>query len=581
MVKKKLNSEDVYTGYLRVLESLVDVNANPREGIFNAIKNILDGKLLVLSAPPGYGKTMIVYTLGYFASKGLGPFAPRVIHVLPLRSIIDDCHLRLFDNDNPKISELSHRAVARQMMSAHESPWLQKSLIFTTIDTFTYCALRLPPKEKHKITGGRTLGHGLYTKSAIISSSIVFDEVQLFLEESTRLASVLASLLEWLSFLSSPMVIMSATLPKAFEEFVKGCCGKSITVLRYGRDFRDQNFEEERIAKCLLTSVASGGCSKIVEKGLEMAGTYNRVLITTNTVKRCIAVAHALRERGLNPVILHGKIARGQRDKRLRMLNGDKWVAVTTQVIEAGVDISADVLISDFASPCSLVQRAGRVLRHSKEKQQKGEIIIIKDKETIKGDKAYGVYDISLTKASIKFLEKFGDKLTWHLPYVSNDSLIGYEKFIEETYTSSGFQILVEESVRKNVFGFLLRLSPDPKNIQKFIEEMEGTITRDSPLILGLVNKERLTFNQIIDFADLQKLVEKWAVTLNLIDCKKLLEHSAPVISPLEKDGDSFRVQDYKDISRKRDFIDNILRGEISAILIPERFYDDNYGLIL
>ena len=441
--------EDVHQRYLYVLKALAGSDVKPRKGIFNVVKEALEGKTIILSAPPGYGKTMITYTLGYLTAKNLGPFAPRVIHVLPLRSIIDDCYIRLFNDDGePKIPEFSHYNVARQMLSAHESPWLQKSLIFTTIDTFTYCSLRLPPTESRKIIKRKTLGHGLYTKSAIISSSIVLDEVQLFLEENLRLASVFASLLKWLTIMRLPLVVMSATLPKRIELFIKRQCHVPSVTLRYGKDFRDQNFDDERLSKDLKTSIISGDLNKIVESGVALAESYNKVLIVVNTVERCRSVAHALKRHGCQPLVLHGKIVRKDRDERLKKLAGNTWIAVTTQVIEAGVDVSADILLSDAAPPCSLIQRGGRVLRHSGKSQQEGEIIIIKDKRAISGDRAYGIYNKELVRASLEFLEKHGSILIWHLPYVDDAGLIGYEDFIEKTYEMSGFRISFDDNVK-------------------------------------------------------------------------------------------------------------------------------------
>jgi len=582
MDMEKSRMEDVYERYLYVLKALVGSDAKPREGIFNAVKEILDGKTIILSAPPGYGKTIITYTLGYLTAKDLGPFAPHVIHVLPLRSIIDDCYLRLFNyGKEPKIPSLSHNNVARQMLSAHESPWLQKSLIFTTIDTFTYCSLRLPPAESRKILRKRTLGHGLYTKSAILSSFIVFDEIQLFLEENLRLASVFASLLKWLTTMRLPLLVMSATLPKRIELFIKAQCHMPPITLRYGKDFKDQNFDEERLSKNLNTSVISGELNEIVENGMALADSYSKVLIVANTVERCKNIAYMLKKHGYEPLVLHGKIARKDRDERLKKLTSSTWIAVTTQVIEAGVDVSADVLLSDAAPPCSLIQRGGRVLRHSRKSQQEGKIIIIKDKKAISGSKAYGVYNKKLVKASLQFLEKYGEILTWHLPYVDDRKLIGYENFIEKVYETSKFGISFSENVRDNVLKFLLSLSPSPNEVQKLIENMGGTITRDSPLILGLINKEGLVSGQSVDFSDLQDLFEKWAVTLTLFDFEKLLKQNILVLVPLNDSNDRFKVRNYIDVARRGGIVGQILRGNISAVIIPEELYNDEYGLIL
>ena len=128
---------------------------------------------------------------------------------------------------------------------------------------------------------------------------------------------------------------------------------------------------------------------------------------------------------------------------------------------------------------------------------------------------------------------------------------------------------------------FLLSLSPNPNEIQRFIENMGGTITRDSPLIPGLINKEDLSLDQTLDFSDLQELFEKWTITLTLSDFKKLLKQNIQVLVPLNGSEDKFKVKDYVDIAQKGKIINQTLRGDITAIIIPKELYNDEYGLIL
>jgi len=131
------------------------------------------------------------------------------------------------------------------------------------------------------------------------------------------------------------------------------------------------------------------------------------------------------------------------------------------------------------------------------------------------------------------------------------------------------------------VLKFLLSLSPNPNEIQRFIENMGGTITRDSPLIPGLINKEDLSLDQTLDFSDLQELFEKWTITLTLSDFKKLLKQNIQVLVPLNGSEDKFKVKDYVDIAQKGKIINQTLRGDITAIIIPKELYNDEYGLIL
>ncbi len=50
--------------YLEVLRCIVGEGASERPGLIDTILASYAGNTVILSAPPGYGKTMISYTLG-------------------------------------------------------------------------------------------------------------------------------------------------------------------------------------------------------------------------------------------------------------------------------------------------------------------------------------------------------------------------------------------------------------------------------------------------------------------------------------------------------------------------------------
>ncbi len=96
-----------------------------------------------------------------------------------------------------------------------------------------------------------------------------------------------------------------------------------------------------------------------------------------NTVDDCLAAAAALRERGLEKVLVfHARFAQCDRQAReddvlRRFGKGGNpedragWVLVATQVVEQSLDLDFDAMISDLAPVDLLIQRAGRLWRHS------------------------------------------------------------------------------------------------------------------------------------------------------------------------------------------------------------------------
>lgn len=110
------------------------------------------------------------------------------------------------------------------------------------------------------------------------------------------------------------------------------------------------------------SSYAKELADEVLSKHIE--GTLTLVIV--NRVARAQAVYQALR--GMRPdqrtALLHSRFRPIDRTKQMEMLvdEGDR-IIVSTQVIEAGVDVSARTMFSELAPWSSLVQRFGRCNR--------------------------------------------------------------------------------------------------------------------------------------------------------------------------------------------------------------------------
>jgi CRISPR-associated endonuclease/helicase Cas3 len=100
------------------------------------------------------------------------------------------------------------------------------------------------------------------------------------------------------------------------------------------------------------------------------------VLIFVNTVRRARALHQKLEQKiksspcasGKSPelILIHSRFRKTDRDaltKKLDQSSGRR-IVVSTQVLEAGVDLDADVLFTEIAPWASLIQRFGRLNRH-------------------------------------------------------------------------------------------------------------------------------------------------------------------------------------------------------------------------
>jgi CRISPR-associated endonuclease/helicase Cas3 len=108
-----------------------------------------------------------------------------------------------------------------------------------------------------------------------------------------------------------------------------------------------------------------------------------RTLVIVNTVKRAQAIYRNILEKNsdVKVVLLHSRFRPADRKIHLQQLLKEPdehgIIAVCTQVIEAGVDISAKTLITDLAPWASMVQRFGRCNREGEFNERNDAKIIV------------------------------------------------------------------------------------------------------------------------------------------------------------------------------------------------------------
>ena len=203
----------------------------------------------------------------------------------------------------------------------------------------------------------------------------VFDEVQLMdvgVKTSAQLEAFRASMG---NFGAAQSVWMSATLKEDWLETVdlpKGRLGRPLEL-----DDKDHANDYVRklwtAAKPLSQSAALMGDAKACAQAIaeaHRAGT--RSLAVFNTVDRAAEVYRHLRKRRdvPAPVLIHSRFRAEDRKKHLSaLLDKDEVIAVTTQVVEAGVDVSATTLLTELAPWASLTQRFGRCNRKGNDKE--------------------------------------------------------------------------------------------------------------------------------------------------------------------------------------------------------------------
>ena len=201
---------------------------------------------------------------------------------------------------------------------------------------------------------------GLYAWPSLSRAAFVFDEIHAF---SDRLFSYLLRFLT--VFGNAPVLLMTATLPPARKKALELSCQQrgKLEIVR-GPE------ERERAARYALECVGFKAAYHQMEKVLSRGG---KVLWICNTVNRALEMSDIADRKELPVTTFHSRFRYKDRLKRQRQLvdgfrHGNRpMIAVTTQVAEMSLDISADLLVSEYAPIPSLIQRLGRLNRFNDE----------------------------------------------------------------------------------------------------------------------------------------------------------------------------------------------------------------------
>lgn len=202
---------------------------------------------------------------------------------------------------------------------------------------------------------------GLYAWPGLAESAIVFDEIHAYDE---LMFGTLLRLLESLPGL--PVLLMTASLPSSRLERLGEVC----RIHRHAElQIVDGPEELECLPRYRRRDVDRDAVWSAVAGELEAGG---KVLWVSNTVARATAAFDQARERGFSEVasLYHSRYRYVDRVARhaeviRRFREPGAAIALTTQVAEMSLDLSATLLVTDLAPIPALIQRLGRLNRRA------------------------------------------------------------------------------------------------------------------------------------------------------------------------------------------------------------------------
>jgi CRISPR-associated endonuclease/helicase Cas3 len=443
----------------------------------------LDKKIYSLTLPTGTGKTLLSLMFAfrlYEKIKEKVGYPPIIIYSLPFLSIIEQNYnvvekvLSCYFKDripnsvllkHHHLSEISYRDkedeydfdTSRVLFEGWES-----QLIITTFIQFFYTLL----SNKNK-----TLRRFNKLQNAII----ILDEIQSIPVKYWKVINdVFVKMAEKFNFY---VILSTATQPLIFEQTEE---------IIENKDYYFNSFNRYVINVDLEGKTIDDFSENL---NLENDKSYMFILNTIGSSKKLFS---KIKELYPNRIVeyLSTNIVPAERKRRIDNIKSDlekggKIILITTQLIEAGVDVDFDVVYRDFAPFDSIVQSAGRCNRNGL--KDKGYVNLIKLRDDNNRYFYSYIYDsvlCSITEELIKDFSNIEEKEIFELisryyrltkeRKVQDKELINALKSLnfdgtKDETTISKFELIKEKAYESDVF---IQLNDDAVGVWKEFEEI-------------------------------------------------------------------------------------------------------------
>lgn len=486
---------------------------------------------LVINAPTGYGKTISAPLIASELIKKETCYS--FIHSLPFRAIVRDIYLCLllkaFTNNYRCRDERGKRReilnvvgkalkdvgidineIAYQMgehlgiedelgMSLRKEPLFDARYIITTLDSLVFNMFRIPVTEIYSYKKHYTIPW-----SRIYVSTLFLDEVHAIIEDFNEISrrkifTTFKTMLEIANSAKIPTIIASATIPSKLVKSIYDSLGDDVVLVELGRSAEasrhnvvvsDKYYEASVLNIKWNTKIIND--AEIIGKVKEKILSGRRVFVARDSIMKAVETYRELRkDLGDDIALIHSLLTMEDKEKVFSKINRVK-VLVATSIVEAGVNISFDDLITDGGNPFSVVQRTGRICRDLNCKE--ADIFIVRD---------------TSSQEMLEFVNKFGERISWKLPY-NVDGIYSYRMLLENITLSEDIE--TKRLLRTLLYPLLIP-QQDIENILlksggSLLRELLTTIVIGEPdEIAGVKYIELLKKSIVVDFERVKKLV--------------------------------------------------------------------------
>lgn len=432
--------------------------------------HLLGGRSVALQAPTGSGKTRAALApfIEAFFDLPTDAFPRQCIYSVPVRVLAGQFYREY--HDRAERYERIHRRkvdVRIQTGERSEDPEFLGDMVFATIDQTLSSALGVPYSLS---TGKANVNLG-----AVLGSFLVFDEFHLFPLEAAQATLQILRVVGRLA----PFLLMTATFSETMLNAIGDLLNAEVVVVppeevasietrqgelpRKQRCFRAANevlsaapvLEAHRrrsLAVCntvdraiaLYGELIKGGCRPVPVQALELTPIYQALASNRGDAwdKAAVQGVQVLRERLTEGpddrpwvMLLHSRFERPHRQLKEALLqamwnpeglaagNAPSLIVVATQVVEVGLDISAETLHTEIAPAASVLQRAGRCARFPGEK---GQVTVYTVPPDARGGPNYAPYGSSKLEQGVcdRSWQAFCDRQDMVLDFAAEQEVI-------------------------------------------------------------------------------------------------------------------------------------------------------------
>lgn len=383
-------------------------------------------KNLIVIAPTGSGKT---------EASLLWMNGEKSFYTLPLKVSSNAIYLRIKENYEYKDVALLHSdamAVYLREYNGNEdigekyerSKMLSQPLTVCTVDQlfrFVY----------------RALGTEIFA-ATLKYSKLVLDEIQAY--EPRVIATIIYGL-KMIQEMGGKFAIITATFPPVLKYFME----------QYGLVegkqyiFKDFTGKEYQVEKYPRHKVEIRHSEMNLDE-IRLRGKNRKVLVICNTVSKAQKLYKKLE--GENVRLLHSKYIRRDRAFLERKImgfseSGESGIWITTQIVEASLDIDFDILYTEMCTADSLLQRMGRCNRKGRYCPNEANIVVFDNRNGVSEGKRRSVYEDKLYDRSLELLSKYE-----HILF-SEDKKTAY---MNEVYSVDGVkETIYFENIQKDL----------------------------------------------------------------------------------------------------------------------------------